>query len=136
MLRYSSQSFTFHMIPTSSPAPYNTSNAHALWDGFGTLALVNKSSETDRAMIIEVRPPSICDGSVMRDFARTGRSEGWWHLPAQFCVGDSGQANLLQAQVYDSCVQNGVYFFAVTNTKHWVFGHFVSTHRHEPENSG
>lgn len=98
MLRYSSQSFTYHLIPSSSHAPYPTSN-HALWDGFGTLALVNKSNELDRAMIIEVRPPSVCDGATLREFAKSGRPEGWWHLPVQYSVGEAGQANLLQAQV-------------------------------------
>lgn len=29
-------------------------------------------------------------------------------------------------QVYDDCVQNNVYYFAVTNLKQWVFGSFVS----------
>ena len=125
MLRYSSQMFTFHLIPSSSPSPY-PSNQHALWDGIGTLALVNKANEVDRAMIIEVRPPSICSSAVFREFAKSSRSEGWWHLPSQYCVGDAGQANLLQAQVYDSCVKNGVFFFGVTNTKQWIFGHLVS----------
>ena len=30
-------------------------------------------------------------------------------------------------QVYDSCVQNQVFFFVFTNLKHWVFGQFVSS---------
>ena len=101
MLRYSSQSFTFHLIPSSTSAPY-TSQGHALYDGIGTLALVNKLNEHERAMIIEVRPPSVVDGAAMREFAKNGRADGWWHLPAQYCVGEAGQANILQAQVSQS----------------------------------
>lgn len=132
MLRYSSKPFTFHLIPSSSPSSQSSTTQgspqipHALWDAFGTLALVNKTAPTDRAMIVEIRPPSICDGNVLREFAKSGRTEGWWHLPGHLCVGETGQANLLQAQVWDSCVSNGVYYWGVTNTKHWVFGHFVS----------
>jgi hypothetical protein len=70
-----------------------------LWEGFGTMVLVNKDDSTDRTMIIEVRPPDIVDERVMREFAKRSRGEGWWALPAETCVGDVGQANLLQAQV-------------------------------------
>ena len=108
MLRYSSQAFTFHLLPGAKPpgtsaASFNhhketpTDQTHALWEGFGTLALVNKGQGTDRAMILEVRPPEVVDGNVLREFAK-GRRE-WWHLPGELCVGDAGQANLLQAQV-------------------------------------
>jgi hypothetical protein len=31
-------------------------------------------------------------------------------------------------QVYDSCVQNQVFYFAVTNLKQWVFGSFVCSY--------
>lgn len=35
--------------------------------------------------------------------------------------------------MYDDCVQNNVYYFAVTNLKQWVFGSFVSPpHRRYP----
>jgi len=70
-----------------------------LADGFGTLVLTNKDDSSDRAMIVEVRPIGVVHGSVLREFAREGRGEGWWHVPAECCVGDVGQANLLQAQV-------------------------------------
>ena len=133
MMRYASQSFSFHLIPAPHP-PGATSFVdsrgrpkHCLWEGFGTLALVNKAHDEDRAMIVEVRPPSVVDSGVMREFVRPSRSEGWWHFPSDLCVGDVGQANLLQAQVYDDCVNNHVFYFAVTNIKYWVFGRFVST---------
>ena len=77
----------------------------------GSLALVNKNNEMDRAMIVEVRPPHIVDGAVMREFAREGRREGWWHLPGTYCVGEQGQANLLQAQV---CLNIGLCRVVVT----------------------
>ncbi|ORX40581.1 hypothetical protein BD324DRAFT_647505 [Kockovaella imperatae] len=127
MLRFSSQHFSFHLIPTPRPPYARNGTPHALWEGYGTLALVNKANELDRAMVLEVRPPSVVDYGVMKEFSRDGRAggqAGWYHVAPQYCVGDAGQANLLQAQVYDSCVQNQVYFFVVTNLKHWVFGHF------------
>lgn len=104
MLRYSSSPFTFHLIPSSPPPHHNLDpndpkSNHVLWDGFGSLALVNKANDVDRALVIEVRPPSIVDSHVMREFAKDGRREGWWHLPGQYSVGEIGQANLLQAQV-------------------------------------
>jgi hypothetical protein len=113
MLRYSSHPFTFHYIPSpnihqQSGTAYNTTGhhqpepgttSHSLTEGFGTLVLTNKNEPLDRAMIIEVRPMSVVDGGVIREFARQGRGEGWWHVPAECCVGDIGQANLLQAQV-------------------------------------
>ena len=110
MLRYSSSSFTFHLIPGPRPPlpnpllddekPNETySGPHALWEGFGTMVLVNKEESTDRATIIEIRPPDVVDERVLKEFARRGTGEGWWHLPGETCVGEAGQANLLQAQV-------------------------------------
>ncbi|EIW72088.1 hypothetical protein TREMEDRAFT_26434 [Tremella mesenterica DSM 1558] len=134
MTRFSSQSFSFHLIPAPyPPTPTSYVNErgtpkHCLWEGFGTLALVNRSQDSDRAMIIEIRPPSVVDSGVLNHFARQSRSEGWWHLPAELCVGDMGQANLLQAQVYDDCVSNHVFYFAVTNLKYWVFGRFNASY--------
>ncbi|WVQ84617.1 hypothetical protein IAT38_006772 [Cryptococcus sp. DSM 104549] len=141
MLRGSSSSFTFHITPPPRPPhlPPPTSpsrNQHTtggsgpqyLWEGIGTMVLVNKNFSADRSMIIEIRPPSVLDSGVIKEFARSrARStggEGWWAFHKDACVGDVGQANLLQAQVYDNCVQNGVFFFAVTNLKYWVFGKF------------
>lgn len=132
MLRYSSQPFTFHVLPAPQPphsvfspfprepygggahngSPSILDNGPAagssgggngggsgpyLWEGFGTLVLVSKTDVTDRAMVIEVRPPDVLDAGVMRELAK-GRRE-WWHLPTELCAGDVGQANLLQAQV-------------------------------------
>ena len=91
MLRHSAQTFTFHVIP--GPA-----GPHALSEGFGTMALVNRTNDVDRAMLIEIRPPNVVGTAVMREFARD-RRDAWWHVPAECCVGDMGQANLLQAQV-------------------------------------
>ncbi|WVQ74284.1 hypothetical protein IAR50_003881 [Cryptococcus sp. DSM 104548] len=126
MLRYSSQVFTFHLIP-SVPPPTNHmphSGKHFLWDGFGTMVLVNKADDTDRSMVIEIRPPSVVDAGVIKEFAK-GRGGGeWWAMIREEVLSEVGQANLLQAQVYDACVQNQVYFFAVTNLKLWVFGQF------------
>ncbi|OCF38116.1 hypothetical protein I316_00340 [Kwoniella heveanensis BCC8398] len=139
MLRYSSQTFTFHLIPSPRPPhlPHSSSSLsydspdgshgprpHYLWEGFGTMVLVNKNNDVDRAMVLEIRPPSVVDSSVVKEFARGKGGEGWWAFYGETCVGDVGQANLLQAQVYDSCIQNQVFFFAVTNLKYWVFGQF------------
>lgn len=33
---------------------------------------------------------------------------------------------LADLKVYDECVQNNTFYFAVTNLKQWVFGTFVS----------
>jgi hypothetical protein len=77
--------------------PYNGKNW--LWEGFGTMVLVDKDDPTDRTMIIEVRPPDVVDERVLREFVKRSRGDGWWALPAETCVGDVGQANLLQAQV-------------------------------------
>ena len=63
------------------------------------MVLVNKDDPTDRTMIIEVRPPDVVDERVLREFTKRSRGEGLWALPAETCVGDVGQANLLQAQV-------------------------------------
>ncbi|KAK4684477.1 hypothetical protein P7C73_g5699, partial [Tremellales sp. Uapishka_1] len=134
MLRYSSSSFTFHLIPTPSPSP-SPAEANCLYEGFGTLVLVDRQNNLERSMVIEVRPPSLVDTATLREFGKTSRNDGWWHLPGEMCVGDVGQANLLQAQTYDDCVQNGVYFFAVTNLKYWVFGSFVSEIK-QPEDTG
>ncbi|WWC64583.1 uncharacterized protein I303_107194 [Kwoniella dejecticola CBS 10117] len=141
MLRYSATTFTFHLIPSPQP-PHATSShespsyrqqhasskSHYLWDGFGTMVLVNRSNDTDRAMILEIRPPSVVDSGVIKEFARGKNGEGWWGFYGETCVGDVGQANLLQAQVYDDCVQNQCYFFAITNLKYWVFGQFNSNY--------
>jgi hypothetical protein len=110
MLRYSSSPFLFHVIPGSRPPipsplvidekpqePYSGKNW--LWEGFGTMVLVNKDDATDRTMIIEVRPPDVVDERCLREFAKRSRGEGWWALPPETSVGDVGQANLLQAQV-------------------------------------
>lgn len=110
MLRYSSSNFHFHIIPSPRPPlptpllddekpnePY--AGPLCLWEGFGTMVLVNKDDETDRAMIIEIRPPDVVDDRVLKEFARRSRHEGWWHLPGETCIGEAGQANLLQAQV-------------------------------------
>ncbi|WWC91712.1 uncharacterized protein L201_006658 [Kwoniella dendrophila CBS 6074] len=140
MLRYTSSTFTFHLIPSPRPPhlqqpqpphlmsepPSSGSKSHFLWEGFGTMVLVNKVNDTDRAMILEVRPPSVVDSSVMKEFAKGKNGEGWWGSYSDTCIGEVGQANLLQAQVYDDCIQNQVYFFAVTNLKYWVFGQFAS----------
>src|SRR6478736_1181207 len=104
-LRFSSSSFSFHLLPSPRPPtasvgwkerPDSTS-PHCLWEGFGTLALVSKDDATDRAVILEVRPPEVVDGGVLREFAKSRRE--WWALPSEMSVGDVGQANLLQAQV-------------------------------------
>ena len=71
----------------------------AFSDGFGTMALVDKDRPWDRAMILELRPADVVDAAVMREFARDGRKQDWWHVPRECCVGAAGQANLLQAQV-------------------------------------
>ncbi|WVW86162.1 hypothetical protein I302_108203 [Kwoniella bestiolae CBS 10118] len=140
MLRYSSSTFTFHLIPSPRPphlqhsssslhvhdSPSSRGKFHFLWEGFGTMVLVNKNNDIDRAMILEIRPPSVVDSSVMKEFARGMSGEGWWGFYGDTCVGEVGQANLLQAQVYDDCIQNQVHFFAVTNLKYWVFGQFNS----------
>lgn len=63
------------------------------------MVLVNKDDPTDRTMIIEVRPPDVVDERVLREFSKRSRGDGWWALPAETCVGEVGQANLLQAQV-------------------------------------
>ena len=108
MLRYSSTTFSFHVIPSPRPAathaPQNRINDSptCLWDGFGTTVLVNRSNEMDRAMILSIRPPSIVTGNVLREFSRDGRAagrDGWRHLAREFAEGDIGHANLLQAQV-------------------------------------
>ncbi|OXG15964.1 hypothetical protein C361_05410 [Cryptococcus neoformans Tu259-1] len=128
MLRYSSQTFTFHLIPSPRPPPLppipTSRSKHFLWDGFGSMVLVNKNEGTDRSMLIEIRPPSVLDSSTIKEFAKTRGGEGWWPYDKETWIGDVGQANILQAQVYDSCVQNQVYFFAVTNLRYWVFGQF------------
>ncbi|OCF77290.1 hypothetical protein I204_01277 [Kwoniella mangroviensis CBS 8886] len=134
MLRYSSSTFTFHLIPSprpphlphSSSPPMTRGKNHFLWEGFGTMVLVNKNNDIDRAMILEIRPPSVVNSSVMKEFARGKNGEGWWGFHKDTCVGEVGQANVLQAQVYDDCIQNQCYFFAVTNLKYWVFGQFNS----------
>ena len=103
MLRHSSQSFRFRVLPS----PHLSQNSHnvnrhgtpAFHDGIGTLVLMNKADELDRTMILEVRPPSILDSAVMKEFARHGRSEPWYQMEGRYCIGDKGQANLLQAQV-------------------------------------
>ncbi|ODN94770.1 hypothetical protein L198_04914 [Cryptococcus wingfieldii CBS 7118] len=126
MLRYSSQNFTFHLIPSIPPPSHHPphNGKHFLWDGFGSMVLVNKADDTDRSMVIEIRPPSVVDAGVIKEFAK-GRGGGeWWAMDREGVLGEVGQANLLQAQVYDACVQNQVYFFAVTNLKLWVFGQF------------
>ncbi|WVR00179.1 hypothetical protein IAU59_007321 [Kwoniella sp. CBS 9459] len=143
MLRYSSQTFSFHLIPSprpphlqqssssllyDSPNVHQTGRPHYLWDGFGTMVLVNKNNDVDRAMVLEIRPPSVVDSSVMKEFAKGKGGEGRWAFYGETCVGDVGQANLLQAQVYDSCVQNQVFFFTVTNLKYYVFGQFNSNY--------
>ncbi|WRT70220.1 uncharacterized protein IL334_007215 [Kwoniella shivajii] len=142
MLRYSSHSFTFHLIPSPRPPhlqnsasfPLHDSSStlrakpHFLWEGFGTMVLVNKSNDIDRTMVLEIRPPSVLDSGVIKEFARGKNGESWWGFYGDTCIGDIGQANLLQAQVYDDCIQNQVYFFAVTNLKYWVFGQFNSNY--------
>ncbi|KIR81293.1 hypothetical protein I306_01526 [Cryptococcus gattii EJB2] len=75
-----------------------------------------------------VRPPSVLDSNTINEFAKSRGREGWWPYDKGMWIGDIGQANLLQAQVYDSCVQNQVYFFAVTNLKYWVFGQFDASY--------
>lgn len=86
--------------------------------------MLNDQSATDRSLVLNVRPPSIVSGKILREFSRTRRE--WWSLPGELCLGSTGQANLLQQQVYDDCVQNQVFYFVVTNLKYWVFGKFVS----------
>ena len=114
MLRFSSTAFSFHLLPgprppefaTTSPFSSDVSDTHALWEGFGTLALLHNERVTDRGMILEVRPPEIITLNVLKEFTKT-RGE-WWHLPGELCTGDIGQANLLQAQVsrlYGTTVQ-------------------------------
>nr|XP_031861741.1 uncharacterized protein CI109_002974 [Kwoniella shandongensis]KAA5528813.1 hypothetical protein CI109_002974 [Kwoniella shandongensis] len=100
MLRYSSQPFTFHLIPSPRPPslPPSSHKAHYLWEGFGTMVLVNKNKDVDRSMVIEIRPPSVVDSNVMKEFAR-GKGDGdWWGFYGDTCIGDVGQANLLQQQ--------------------------------------
>jgi hypothetical protein len=115
MIRHCAQSFTFHLIPSPGFSShgtevYNTLGQHqtsqsgrepsqALHEGFGTLVLTNKNDTLDRAMLVEVRPPGVFGSGVFKKFAKEGRGAGWWHVPAECCVGDAGQANLLQAQV-------------------------------------
>lgn len=128
MLQHASLDYSFHLIPSSSATGGGRGKA-CLFDGIGTMALVHKEEPTNRTLVLEVRPQSIVSDGSMREFASHGRREGWWHLPAEACVGEIGQANLLQAQVYDSCVSNRVLYFVVTNLKFWVFGQFVSACR-------
>ncbi|WVN90851.1 uncharacterized protein L203_106094 [Cryptococcus depauperatus CBS 7841] len=129
MVRYSSQNYAFKLItsprpPHLPPAPAGRRSRHFFWDGFGTLVSVNTQTDTDRSMVVEVRPPSVLDSSVIKEFARSQGSDGWWAFDREVWVGDVGQANLLQAQVHDCCQQNRVHFFTVTNIKYWVFGRF------------
>lgn len=117
MLRHSSLPFSFHLIP-SPPSPesvtHTTSNSrsgnrsreggHALWEGFGTLVSVHKEDQNDRSLIIEIRPPSVVSGNVMREFGKSRRE--WWMLDMEMSGGgggDVGQANLLQSQVSKAC---------------------------------
>ena len=97
MLRHSSQAFTHLFIPYH--AFDEASRTLALSDGFGTMALVDRDRQLNPAMILELRPADVVDVAVMREFARDGRKQGWWHVPGKCCVGPAGQANLLQAQV-------------------------------------
>lgn len=103
MLRYSSQTFTFHLIPSPRPPPLppipTSRSKHFLWDGFGSMVLVNKNEDTDRSMLIEIRPPSVLDSSTIKEFAKTRGGEGWWPYDKETWIGDVGQANILQAQV-------------------------------------
>ncbi|WVR07660.1 hypothetical protein IAU60_004702 [Kwoniella sp. DSM 27419] len=140
MLRYTSRSFSFHLIPsprppgshlTSTSQVQTTNGLHPrgstenyLWEGMGTMVLVNKANHADRTMILEIRPPSIVNSGVIKAFARGSSVREWWPIHGDSCLGDVGQANLLQAQVYDSCVQNEVRFFVVTNLTYWAFGEF------------
>nr|KIR47393.1 hypothetical protein I312_03154 [Cryptococcus bacillisporus CA1280] len=75
-----------------------------------------------------VRSPSVLDSNTIDEFAKSRGREGWWPYDKGMWIGDIGQANLLQAQVYDSCAQNQVYFFAVTNLRYWVFGQFDASY--------
>lgn len=87
------------------PLGRHDDNATCLREGFGTMVLVNGSQEMDRAMIINVRPPAVVTGNVLREFSRDGRAAGWdsWrHLASELAEGDIDQANLLQAQVCHS----------------------------------
>lgn len=63
------------------------------------MVLVNKNDETDRSMLIEVRPPSVLDSNTINEFAKSREREGWWPYDKGMWIGDIGQANLLQAQV-------------------------------------
>lgn len=103
MIRYSSQAFTFHLIPSPRPPRLPPSptlgSTHFLWDGFGSMVLANKNDETDRSMLIEVRPPRVLDSNTIKEFAKSRGREGWWPYDKGMWIGDIGQANLLQAQV-------------------------------------
>lgn len=63
------------------------------------MVLVNKNDETDRSMLIEVRPPRVLDSNTIKEFAKSRGREGWWPYDKGMWIGDIGQANLLQAQV-------------------------------------
>lgn len=72
---------------------------NCLWEGFGTMVLVNTHNEADRSMIIEVRPPDVVDDRVMREFSKGSKNGRWWFPPGYTFAGEMGRANLLQAQV-------------------------------------
>lgn len=63
----------------------------AMLEGYGSVVLVNGHTQSDRAMLLSVRPPSY-GSSVFRDFASgTAKGDRWTER--------EGTANLLQAQV-------------------------------------
>lgn len=63
------------------------------------MVLANKNDETDRSMLIEVRPPRVLDSNTIKEFAKSRGREGWCPYDKGMWIGDIGQANLLQAQV-------------------------------------
>ncbi|KAJ9104478.1 hypothetical protein QFC21_001974 [Naganishia friedmannii] len=148
MLRYNAQDFGFHVLPASLAARVTTGEqGHhhferggrsvdvpaELPDGCGTLVLVNKRVAKDRAMVVIVRPPWLIGSAELKDFARAASNIFWelcqldWRQGSPtYLETQEGQANLLQAQVFDDCYSNYCFFFCVTNLKHWVFGHFAS----------
>jgi hypothetical protein len=119
-------------------------NTTELPDSCGSLVLVDTQIPMDRALIFCIRPPWLIGKQELQQFVQANVSLIWqrWIFRLGLILPglqpewrrDSpedlrslrGQANLLQASIYDDCVKNHCFFFCVTNLQHWVFGHFVS----------
>lgn len=139
MLRYNAQSFAFFVVPESIAASATPNVgirdfvrggaarpvSNELPDGCGTLVLVNKDDQTDRPLVVLIRPPWLADGDVLREFA----SDTAHRQAAHSTQLHDDLPRLLQTEVLDACMLNNSFFFCVTNLKHAVFGSFVSVRR-------